>query len=126
MKRAISKLLGTAAAIWSLSAAGEAQAATAIEMRDWCREIVLKIDDPTATASTFEAGYCLGSFITLRNTQTLNGLPRVCAPEDATVGDFMRLYVRMVDDMKAMPASLADNWFAAAIVILQYEYPCQN
>lgn len=125
MKNAISTL-ASAAAIGALSAIAEAQAASAIEMRDWCREVALKVDDPTATSSTFDAGYCLGSFITLRNVAMLKGLPRVCAPEGATVGDFMRLYVRMTDSMQAMPAVMADNWFVAAIVFLQYEYPCPN
>lgn len=125
MKNAISTLV-VAAAIAPWSAAGEAHAASALEMRDWCREVVLKIDDPAATASTFDAGYCLGSFITLRNVQRLNGIPHICAPEETTVGDFMRLFVRKMDSMQVMPAVMADNWFVAAIVILKYEYPCPN
>jgi hypothetical protein len=80
----------------------------------------------TATASTFDAGYCLGSFITLRNVAMVKGLPHICAPEGATVGDFMRIYVRMMDSMQAMPAYVADNWFVAALTILKHKYPCSN
>ncbi|MBL8578364.1 MAG: hypothetical protein JNK47_14160 [Mesorhizobium sp.] len=122
MRLEAAKLGLVALTAWSTPSHAE----SAITMREWCREVVLTIDDPDATASSVEEGFCLGSFITLRNATMLDALPRVCAPATATTGDFMRAYVRMVDSIQSLPASVAENWFTTAVVILQHEYPCSQ
>lgn len=74
--------------------------------------------DGTLTAlGDAEGGYCIGSFVALREAEKLH-LPKICAPGRETAADFLRAYVKRVkeDDQR--------DWFNVAVVALEAEYPC--
>ena len=115
--------LGSSAAGAQPANDGSGKGVSAEEMRHWCRGLETAGGKPT-NPDMLQVGYCLGSFMTLRNAAMLNALPRTCIPEEATMADILRVYLRAIDETVSMSESIRENWFVAAVVILQSKYPC--
>ncbi|MBZ9850281.1 hypothetical protein LB565_20055 [Mesorhizobium sp. CA14] len=99
-------------------------AVSALQMRDWCAPVV-DGSDPRNSQEYLHAGYCIGSFVTLRNMGVLKSIPRACIPDATTTDDFIRTYAHEISGMQTDVDEVRSNWFAAAVVILQYKFPCR-
>lgn len=98
-------------------------AVTMLQMRDWCASVIDGSQNNSETP--LQQGYCIGSFVTLRNMGVLKSIPRACIPDATTTDDFIRIYIHEVGTLKTDIEAVRSNWFAAAVLILQYKFPCQ-
>lgn len=110
---------------------GGAEAETALEMQSWCGPIVnAQVPAPGTIhfVPTFETGLCWGSFAAIQQISKIyndnDGTTiEICAPEDSTRYQFVRVFYKYVNDHP----ELANLPFAVvAQRALAQGFPCRR
>ncbi len=114
-----------------LSTGGAANAQSALQVRDDCREIAQdarimpngKISIPT----TFQAGFCWGAFAAFQGISTFTfddaeeSVMRLCIPPEATRKQLVEVFY---DYALANPSMLHEDWTRIAYRSLDQAFPC--